>query len=789
VSTDDGTYKTSFKGFGNEENSAEENENVEESENVQENENVEENESTLANESERLIASKVEWFSDVSYKGGIMLSGEPLLLSSLGLMREEETIISGDFSFAAAFQNKVFLSLGNSVSVFEIDQTSFIATLIKEMQFPSTVLGLSSGSSGVFAITSSSSFCSIYKMNENLYAKMTDLPALSGIDVKGDEVFCISENKIIVFDDVGDNLKRKQVFDYVGGKYLCFFDNQLIVANVKNNLDVFDAEREEFLPLIAARSDAEYFFDSPAGVYSRNNKIFVADTFNDRIAVISGSDIEYMSGYPTDNGIAPFVQPVSVATTSNAVFVAHNINELTNCESGETIEITHEGKTLSIIKILADSRDNVFVLAKHSMSATFYAYKISGNVLPSPLPLTSPTAMGGGRNGDIYFLDEGKIKSESTDIMSLGETVLIDFCVDLSGKIFGIDSNESFLIIDKDSIERYSIQAEKLAFSSLSSEENSFGDILLLSSKNHTLSIIDADDAGVADINDYFPPVNINEKTALEKTEGRIAKTISSVPLYYQPIEINSVFTLEKDSFVFIQFEASAPDNMYFIVTQGNEGDALRCGYIAKNTVEVLDYSVPESKTAKVIYDNAQYQNIYKYPSLASPTIGDLNLGDWVRPLDFVSDSSFFDWLRIDMGENEGYVLRQGVSWTLYSTKREEPNTNAVIISDATLYIKNYATGEYEVLDESFIPKNTRVQIETPFDSARKYSKVVFLREGENGKEVIDIECYVLTKCVKYDGVDILKIVIICVAVISVLLFSVLVFHLIKRKRLRRYVD
>ena len=100
------------------------------------------------------------------------------------------------------------------------------------------------------------------------------------------------------------------------------------------------------------------------------------------------------------------------------------------------------------------------------------------------------------------------------------------------------------------------------------------------------------------------------------------------------------------------------------------------------------------------------------------------------------------------------------------------PKANATVTDNTMLYM--YADGEYVPFDGAglYIAKGTRVKIETPFDTSRKYTKVVFYRDGYG---TIDVDGHVLTKYIDYDGVDLVKIIAVSVvAIAAIILLAVL---------------
>jgi len=108
------------------------------------------------------------------------------------------------------------------------------------------------------------------------------------------------------------------------------------------------------------------------------------------------------------------------------------------------------------------------------------------------------------------------------------------------------------------------------------------------------------------------------------------------------------------------------------------------------------------------------------------------------------------------------------------------PDTNATITDYALVYYYDNVAKKYLPIDDLWVAKGTRVMVKTPFDSSQKYTKVVFYRDGYG---TIDIDCYVETKYINFDGIDLLQFVAIIIILVTLTLITILLVRKYKLKK------
>jgi hypothetical protein len=401
--------------------------------------------------------------------------------------------------------------------------------------------------------------------------------------------------------------------------------------------------------------------------------------------------------------------------------------------------------------------------------------------------------------GDVLFYDydqtlqTGAVRRMDGQNLASNLPLFTDFCTDYSGQIFGLNAEGALVSVKNGIATQHGGRYDGIALSGIAADNLcGFGDLLLLDSITHSLKKISASAAGVADMAAGFSPPDIgSETTAHARVDlGFVASVRFDTPLFRRATEAEEVTKLTAGSDIFIRHDVPSPDDMYFAVAEDHDGQKLIYGYVYRPALNTPDaYSPPQKNTGRVIIATSEYKYVYKYPSLYAAKVSEVAKSDMIKLLPFVAgykDTNGHEWVRVDLGVGEGYMRADGLSWSLFSGDRAAPNTNAAIKDNAFLYIYNPNTKDYELWDGvQHLAKNKRVEVQTPFDSSSKYTKVIFSITNDDGiVEVIDIDCYVETKYIDFDGADVLQIAAIIAAVIaSILLIVLIVWFFRKRKK------
>ena len=738
-----------------------------------------------------------------------------------GIYYKDDCLTDGEFTALALLEQTLYAAQGDKVIVFAVDynQAADAVTLAQTDSFDCAGEIQDLCASGEAVYYKLKNQTGIYTIRGEVNGFLRSVENLKALSASPDYLYCLTNTQIISYLDKSGMLTRQESLDFTG-EFIAAGEEHVYAASKDGETFTIhrtDHALTQIAPFLASRGSYDYFYRAPCGVSSRFGEIFVADTNNNRVSAISDTGVTPYEFYIQDGEKEYYDEPKSAALSINGnLYVAHQ-NKLTNNTTGRTLELKDaKGLPLIIQKILIDSSGNVYAFARQPLSAVTYAYSIEADLPSFPLnPLTivnDPSAIGVKMGGDVLFLDGSSAEGNSIKNLK-GETVttvpaLKDFCMDFSGKIFGINMSGNLVSISGGITTNHGGSYNTLSLSNIACGLIGFGDILLIETATNSLKRISAQDAGVADMAAQFPaPDAANDNTAHIKTDSFVAAVKFDAPLFAQATEATTVCTLPKDSDVFIRRDIDAPQDMYFAAAEYRDAEGTRMvyGYVYKSALHPpYPYVSPQKNTGRVVIDTGIHGFIYKYPSLYAQPVKTVKNGDAVNLLPFAANKSlptFGDWyadidgkkwVRVEIGNNEGYMLpEQGLSWSLFSDSGSQPNANATIKEDAFLYAYDAQNNRYYILfDEaySFLKKGTRVEIPTPHDTSKSYTRVIFSIVNENGETmVIGIECYVETKYIDSDAPDILQIVAIAGIIIAVVLIIFLAVWLSKRRKRRMY--
>lgn len=503
-------------------------------------------------------------------------------------------------------------------------------------------------------------------------------------------------------------------------------------------------------PIIASSGNADYFFEAPCKGTTRLGKMYVCDSMLGRVAVYDKNGITYKQNLNGASCVA--------ADNDGKFYVAYNGNKIA-CFDGNTRTEVPNPSGEKIIDL--EAGDKLYYLTEN------------GNVYQDDKKIASGvTALD--YCSSLVTLKNGII--EGTNIEA------DDFCLDIVGNIFAVKDN-ILTVIKGDETVTYTVDGalslDSIMLSKIETPFVSYGDLIISDKQNMRILRVSRSDVGGADIKKLYTVQEIDDKP-LRKSNNLISVTTSASYLFTYPVESEITYSFAKGETAFVCYDVVSPGAYVYCVIENKATGKFSQGFAYASSVATKNYTDPLKKEAKINSDNT---SVYKFPSLYSPVTGKLNKGDMASILPFATNYEdeygerwFTDvnnnkWYRIDRGEYEGYILASSANVNLFSDT-EMPKANATVTDNTVLYM--YADGEYVPFDGAglYIAKGTRVKIETPFDTSRKYTKVVFYRDGYG---TIDVDCYVLTKYIDYDGVDLVKIIAVSVvAIAAIILLAVL---------------
>ena len=217
----------------------------------------------------------------------------------------------------------------------------------------------------------------IEKDNINVWANVQTISGINsefgepfGVAVKGDEIFISDGEKGTVVKFTKDG-KTQVLTDKLDTPSQIVFDNNgdLIVADSGTHT-IKKIQKDGTIALVAGVEDKKGFedgkvnealFNAPIGVTVFENKIYVADTYNDRIRVIENGEVKTIAGSEkgfSDGMESKFDTPTSLATWKNGmILVADAGNRRIRVveQNGNTWTLTGNGGGNLINGMLSDA--------------------------------------------------------------------------------------------------------------------------------------------------------------------------------------------------------------------------------------------------------------------------------------------------------------------------------------------------------------------------------------------------------------------------------------------------
>lgn len=717
--------------------------------------------------------------SDVLADSVAILSGGIATLSQ-GKLTYGGTELGGDFTLISAYKNSLYAASGNTIRSFNCENGEVVEQT--PIEAPAPVNLLAATDSGCMYAVSRAGYTDIYIGSELLTSQRDRVLSLAFAEGNPDgKYYILTSAKIIMYVGFYSIPIEKSVTE---GAISMTAGDGIYILTVTGTIVKYRPDLSGFEPLAASSGEFDWFYEMPAGVDTKLQNIYVPDKSLGRVAIISNNGVSYLGDLNS---------PVA-ATTDNRgnVYVAHNKNKVKIFNGSVAIDELeiHNNKPGAdeqsgsghIVDIVLDTSGNMYCLM---------------------------------RNGDV--ISDGKVIKENVKAMEFLSTMhymtdeyvkdvplsATDFALDVMGNIFAVSGNKVIAVVDGETNE-YTIEnagnLTAIAISKVDSGVISYGDLIMVDQTNMCVLTIDGEQVGSVNAKNLFTPPALNS-TPNPQADGIVGLTEGAI-IFTLPVEGEIAYEAKSGERIILLKEGSAPDPFVYcaIDTVGEDGKhKLITGYAYKYTVDILNYEQPRCGEAKINVDNTP---VYKYPSVNSPKIGEYNRNTTVSILPFAvttpdefdnsnepqnvwyTDAYNYKWYRISYGKNEGFIIASAANVQFFSNEIDMPQFNATITEDTKLYRYDEASDsyiEFESLGE--IQKDTRVRVENTYDTSVKYTKVIFYRDGYG---VIETDCYVETKYVEFDGVDIVKIVAICVIILAVIILIIVIIRRYKIRRLNR---
>lgn len=665
-----------------------------------------------------------------------------------GYVTAQETTLTTGANAISAYGSTLYVLKNNEIYRYEYTEGAFDGGTL----YLSSILPISAIAAGesdcAYAVTDTDGYTSNVYTSNGIITSTTE--KILDLEYDG-SVYILTATKII------RQTSRYQSTQYAvtGAEAMTLGDHVYAVLRT-GTVERISLDLSSCTSIIASSGNIDWFFSAPSDSTTRLGKIYIADSKLNRVAIINGKSISYLTG---------ITSPIAVAVdNSQRIYVAHYGNRIACFEGGVMTGEIQATDTVTALE--TDTDGNLFYLTEGGNVTD-----LSGNVVR-----TGVKAFAYARSNH-YLTDThlGDIEINATD-----------FCVDIEGNLFAANGNTIISIING-VITTYHVNGitkiDSISISKVDNDIISYGDLILCDSRNKAVYTVSGASVGAADLDLLYPqPVISNE--AINKTTGLIARTNTSAYIFARPIEGEIKHTVAKNTNIIVCSDVSSPEPFAYCLVEDTTNNTLHAGYVYKSNFDVLPYSTPSVSEAKINADNTP---IYKYPALKAPIVATHPKDMTVSILPFAicytdeyGDGWYVDaygnkWYRIAIGEREGFVLSGDTNASFFGDI-EMPKTNATITENAVLYRYDEASGTYVEFEAAglYIAKDTRIVVETPFDTSREYTKIVFYRDGYG---TIDTDCYVKTEFVDFDGVDILKIVAIAAIVVSIATLALIFFY------------
>ena len=533
--------------------------------------------------------------------------------------------------------------------------------------------------------------------------------------------------------------------------------------------------------LTVSASAATGYFNSPQAAATRKDTVAVADTGNDRVALV-GAETQYLQ--------YAFSRPIAAGMDDRGnIYVAHKTNhiEIFSRAGAHLDTIRCDGQRIRDLKI--DSLDDVVLRTDDGI------YKLNGHALETLYTGRTQAVACQPDGSGLYVLQDGRVSRLADG--ALTETFAVaegasDLAVDLQKTVYAVAGNTLYRYaspfgsyIRQLDVPELSGGSVRITLSSIDTALLDYGDIILTDTAASAVRRIAGSALGVVMLDETDPPIDVNDKTPAEGGEGVLYRATEAIDLYEYPRDMSPQYVLQAGAYLLIV--APLPDSAYSYAV-AEYADKLVSGYVRKSrlqSAENLPYSDPIRNEAKIQNANSK---IYKYPSLYAPVLtGYDNVAkdtsiSLLRFADAYRDCRNGRWYRVAVDGGEGYIPATGLTINHYQPIFVRPQYNATIIEAngkayADLFVGD---GTPTLLDGETLPAGTRVEVVGAFDPSKEYTRIKYFNE-----DLGTLECSVLTVHLKYKGVSALQVVA-AVLIILTVIAAIILFVWRYRVRKRR---
>lgn len=532
-------------------------------------------------------------------------------------------------------------------------------------------------------------------------------------------------------------------------------------------------------------------FLNPFGAAVFEDKLYVADTSNNRIQILTATSAENIDGF-----IAPTAVKVS---SSGTIYVADSDNSRITIISGAKRE-TLSVPDLTDMEVSSDGymyySTNAALYRREDSKSNLIAYLQGIKAFSPHVTLSGIVAL---TDTALYRVDLNGFTSKYTDILAE------DICIDYNKNVYLLSDNKINRYIFNDN--SYSLD-RVITVSSLNITETpgilcsiainhnpsplaGVGSIILCDSSKNILRVLTKEQTGVIVYDftenfvhtpDYNAPGALDTVSVMEIAEGTLIYN------YPSPGYPTGLFTKAGDTVVLLNNDIPGYDFFVYCLytvsaeTEYNGGvikETAVAGYVYRTSLTLLPNSATlKFSTGRILFDC----DLYKYPSLYSEKlmgsggeIISLQKGDTITTKPFAypyHDNANADWIAIDYEGKTAFVNSLNVISKNHEPVVSQEKDNASIKADPGVNVDLYTliNGYYVKLDEPPLQNGQKIRVPDRFDSMQKYTRIIIY------SDLGMIECYVLTEFIKYNSFSTIQVIAAAIMLVTAATALVLFF-------------
>jgi hypothetical protein len=567
-----------------------------------------------------------------------------------------------------------------------------------------------------------------------------------------------------------------------------------------------DLESAQPITLLKSQSNQLHFYDSPNAVTSRRGKVFVADTFNKRVAVLSDGTTSY--------------QQISTNVTSVAISRLDIMYSLRQTNTGSAIDtytlhnnslIGSIATTIRLSGIVIDALDHVYVYSDNVMytlqdNEIKLLHNFNNNIIYdiNVVPDQVGVYVLNGSNNTYFVSLILPNQKELGDNIPFGSRRPTSITIDFNRNIFALYDGGDLVKHNQngDELSRVAVptvysgsntdMAISMAnFVTATGQTINVGDLLISHTNSNALISVNKTwaDVEIPDWDNYIHPDYTSNGPGLYAPEPITRTTLANATLFSYPTEmLASGITLDAGSRVILV--DPQPNSIYSFVmldqVQAGTFDTPTVGYILSSLLTTLQedrYTPPITNSAII----AGTTKLYRYPSsLSVPLVNDdfvLQDGTSVTVMSFGSyHNNSATWSRIQYQPSSsqdiyiGFVPNHFLNMSDYFVPGSQriPRANATINGEDVTTAVPFISGSQIVNYTVEIPAGTRVHVVGTFNPNARMTTISFYDSKLNGVFTAEVPTVVLT----YDNITITQIIAFGMGIfVTILLVLAFVFY------------